>query len=245
MKFEYGVFVWDRIPQTIMDQHGGSIEGLRTWMQNGGMTSYVEEGGESEDATFIFFNGDEQLGGYDGDGSDGHYFFNNEDGSIGLILWFMFNDDDDAEFKPEISVSDIDGWDLPDEFFIVGGFDHTLHFTTIIGRNRAPQLLAYLQKTSRPIKVSYEDCVVDYIGEEKDLDGNAVLSIQNVKVPLPDFDPVITYMTVKVLGNCTNLNALRTSNTLSFKIEWCKELADEQAGDDILLSTSILCERIK
>ena len=109
MKSIYAVWVW-KDPFKKMKKFVKGAGGAEKWLKEGARTS-------EDDSAVIFFDGDDQLGGFYNDPpEDGCRMF--KDGR--LAVWcrlaksFM-----DGDFDPQISVSDTDGMDMPDQMFII------------------------------------------------------------------------------------------------------------------------------
>ncbi len=109
MKSIYAVWVW-KDPFKNMKKFLKEEGGAEKWLKEGARTS-------EDDAAIIFFDGDAQLGGFYNDPpEDGCRMF--KDGR--LAVWRrMSKSFMDGDFDPQISVSDTDGMNMPDNMFMI------------------------------------------------------------------------------------------------------------------------------
>lgn len=109
MKSVYAVWVW-KDPFKNMKNFFEKQVDPEKWLEEGARTS-------DDDSAIIFFDGDDQLGGFDNNPpEDGFKLF--KDGR--LAVWCrMAKSFMDRDFDPQISVSETDGMNMPDNMFII------------------------------------------------------------------------------------------------------------------------------
>lgn len=109
MKSIFAVWVW-KDPFKNMKKFLKEEGGAEKWLKEGARTS-------DDDAAIIFFDGDDQLGGFYNDPpEDGFRLF--KDGR--LAVWCrMSKSFMDWDFDPQISISETDGMGRPDNMIII------------------------------------------------------------------------------------------------------------------------------
>jgi len=96
-------FIWNDISD-VMEAYGGR-EKLLEWFKEG--ADDPEEG-----SVFVFFDGDDRLAGFE-PGNDEVELYGN---SLHIVVSYYCENGE--EIKPEISVAEVNGWDLPDDIII-------------------------------------------------------------------------------------------------------------------------------
>lgn len=110
MRSIYAVWVW-KDPFKNMKNFFEKQGTPENWLREGGAVT------SDDDAAIIFFDGDDQLGGFDNNPpEDGFRLF--KDGR--LAVWCrMAKSFMDGDFDPQVSISETDGMDMPDQMFII------------------------------------------------------------------------------------------------------------------------------